>query len=380
MAKIFTSLGLMSGTSGDGIDASIIKTDGNDKFEPINDFYFEYTDEIFERYLEISEKINSKNDLTKLSKKIHDFEREITVFNAKIINKILNKYKKHIDFIGYHGQTIYHNPLKKISVQLGNADLLSNLTKINVVYNFRENDLKNGGQGAPLTPIFHKLLSTHLNINPIFFVNIGGIVNVTTVLNNKIFATDIGPGMCLIDKWVRLNSDLKFDYEGKIAASGKISNNLNYYLDNFFSLEKKDENKKYIKSFDIKDFDLSFIRGLRFEDGASTLVEITVSIILDYYLYIKKFAKLKNTNLKIILSGGGRKNKYLINRLKLNLSKFNIYENNLNLIDDYKINGDFIESKAFAYLAVRSFLNLPTSFPDTTDCDKPTVGGDIILI
>ena len=109
-------------------------------------------------------------------------------------------------------------------------------------------------------------------------------------------------------------------------------------------------------------------------------MEITVSIILDYYLYIKKFAKLKNTNLKIILSGGGRKNKYLIKRLKLNLSKFNIYENNLNLIDDYKINGDFIESKAFAYLAVRSFLNLPTSFPDTTDCDKPTVGGDIILI
>ena len=380
MAKIFTSLGLMSGTSGDGIDASIIRTDGNDKFEPINDFYFEYTDEIFEKYLKISEQIKSGDDLIRLSKKIHDFEREITMFNVKIIGKILDKYKKQIDLIGYHGQTIYHNSLKKISKQLGNADLLSKLTKINVVYNFRENDLRNGGQGAPLAPIFHKLLSTHLNINPVFFVNIGGIINVTTILNNKIFASDIGPGMCLIDKWVRLNSDLKFDYEGRIASSGAISNNLNYYLDNFFNLEKKELTKKYIKSFDIKDFDLSFIRGLQFKDGTSTLVEFTVNIILDYYLYIIKFTKLKNSNLKIILSGGGRKNKYLIKRLKLNLSKFNICQNNLNLIDDYNINGDFIESQAFAYLAVRTFLNLPISFPDTTGCSKPTVGGDIALI
>ena len=118
--------------------------------------------------------------------------------------KLLKNLNIDIDFIGFHGQTIFHNAKEKISKQLGNGKLLSKLTKKTVVYNFRQNDLKNGGHGAPLTPIFHKLLKKKFKIKNATFVNIGGIANITTIFNDdKMSGTDIGPGMCLIDRWIR---------------------------------------------------------------------------------------------------------------------------------------------------------------------------------
>ena len=383
MAKLFTSLGLMSGTSGDGVDASLITTDGKEKFDLISDYYFEYPQEIYKNIVEIKDKISEKIDLQKYALELDKFERDITFFNAKIVREIIEKSKRKFDFIGFHGQTIYHNPKEKISKQLGNGSLLAQLSDTSVVYNFRDNDIANGGQGAPLTPVYHKLLSNNLNLYPSIFLNIGGIMNTTIFKDkNKFLATDIGPGMCLIDKWIRLNSKLKFDDKGIIASKGKISVNLNYYLDTFFHFEKKYPNKKYIKSFDINDFDLSFVRGLNLEDGLATLVEYTASIIVDYYIYIQKFTKLTNYNPILILCGGGRKNKYLVKRICSNLKKFISKENPKNiikLIDEYNVNGDFVESQAFAYLAIRSKLGLPISFPNTTDCLKPLTGGKIIF-
>ena len=229
MAKLFTSLGLMSGTSGDGVDASLITTDGKEKFDLISDYYFEYPQEIYKNLIEIKDKISEKIDLQKYALELDKFERDITFFNAKIVREIIEKSKRKFDFIGFHGQTIYHNPKEKISKQLGNGSLLAQLSDTSVVYNFRDNDIANGGQGAPLTPVYHKLLSNNLNLYPSIFLNIGGIMNTTIFKDkNKFLATDIGPGMCLIDKWIRLNSKLKFDDKGIIASKGKISVNLNY--------------------------------------------------------------------------------------------------------------------------------------------------------
>ena len=172
MEKIYTSLGLMSGTSMDGIDASIIKSNGVDKYEAVFDQYFEYDEEIYRELVDIRNKINSSEDLKINSNKLNEIERKITLFHASICNKIISNYSSDIDLIGFHGQTIFHNANEKISKQLGDAYLLSNLLRKKVVYNFRENDLINGGQGAPLAPIFHQLLVNQNQINfPVCILN-----------------------------------------------------------------------------------------------------------------------------------------------------------------------------------------------------------------
>ena len=207
MSKSYYSLGLMSGTSMDGVDASVIKTDGKVEYTAILDKYYQYPNSIFKNLTTLRDKIKGSKDLKKCQKQIKSVEKEITIFHAKSVNDILKTTKVNVDIIGFHGQTIFHNGEEKISKQLGNGQLLSNLTKKKVVYDFRQNDLKNGGNGAPLAPIFHKLITRKERIDlPVNFLNLGGIVNITYIINNKpsgILSYDIGPGNCLIDAWIR---------------------------------------------------------------------------------------------------------------------------------------------------------------------------------
>jgi len=355
MSKEYTALGLMSGTSGDGVDASIIKSDGQNKYNVILDKYFEYDSDIYKNIYKLKDKINNSKDLKNLSKEIIDLEKKITLFHKKVF---IDLSHEKLDLLGFHGQTIFHNAEEKISKQLGDGKLLSKLTKKNVVYNFRENDLKNGGQGAPLAPIFHKLLVDNKKIDlPVTILNIGGIANITSVQEgNKIYSSDIGPGNCLIDKWIRLNSDKKYDKNGSIAKSGKINKIiLDQSLENFY---ESNINKK--KSYDIKDFDLSFVRGLSLEDGAATLTEFTALIL-----------STKKMDNKVYICGGGRKNLFLLESVRKKTSS------EIKLIDDLGIDGDFVESQAFAYLAIRSYLGFPISFPETTGVNKVCNGGII---
>ena len=148
MGKIYTALGLMSGTSMDGVDASIIQTDGESKYKAILDKYFEYPSSIYQNLTKLRDKIKSSKDLKKHQKQIKSVEKEITIFHAKAVNETLKRTKTNIDFIGFHGQTIFHNADEKITKQLGDGKLLSKLTKKTVVYEFRQKDLKNGGEGA----------------------------------------------------------------------------------------------------------------------------------------------------------------------------------------------------------------------------------------
>tara|TARA_Y100001958_G_C21156167_1_gene491140 strand:- start:29 stop:1177 length:1149 start_codon:yes stop_codon:yes gene_type:complete len=375
--KVYTAIGLMTGTSMDGVDLSLIKSDGNKEFESILDNYYEFNDELYENLIKIRKNIGSETDLNKNSAEINKLEREMTLFHSKVIEDSLRKYDDEVDLIGFHGQTIFHNSDQKISRQLGDGSLLSQLSKKIVINNFREKDLQNGGQGAPLTPIFHKLISNKIyekeNIKfPLYLINIGGIANLTCILNNSkvidsnLIAYDIGPGNCLIDEWIRKNSEKKFDEKGNIANSGKVNDLiLNQAIDSFSS-------EKYDTSLDINDFDLSFVRGLNLEDGCATLTNFTAYLIFKGIENMMKINKKENGT--FLLCGGGRKNDYLINNIKKYFSHKNV---DLKNIDDYGFDGDFIESQSFGFLAIRSFLGLPISFPETTRCKTPTLGGNI---
>ena len=367
MKKNWISLGLMSGTSGDGVDASLIKTNGLDEYKVLADKYFEYDSNIYRDIHTLKEKIHNISHLEDFDSEINDLERKITIFHAEIIKDF--KIDDEI-IVGFHGQTIYHNFKEKISRQLGNGKLLGQLTKKKIVYDFRRNDILNGGQGAPLTPVFHHLLALQHNINlPVCFLNIGGISNITIVKEKNnfrdLFSKDLGPGNCLIDSWVRKNSNKKFDEGGSLALSGKKNEIIFEQAQELYSNRESKEKK----SFDTNDFDISFARGLSLEDGVTTLTDFTAAIIgQELYSSIKDI----NQNIKeILVCGGGRKNKVLLKKIKENLSS----KIDLKLIDDYNVDGDFVESQAFAYLAVRSLLDLPISFPGTTGCKHPSLGG-----
>ena len=367
--KVFTAIGLMSGTSMDGVDLSLIKSDGNNEFISILDNYCEFEEKLRENLVSLRKKIHSLDDLNKHTEELNDLEHEITLFHSKIIDEIIKNYDGNIDLIGFHGQTIFHNPEKKISKQLGDGKLLSQLTKKIVINNFRDEDLKNGGQGAPLTPIFHKLISGIINQKysidfPINFINIGGITNMTQITKSNLYACDIGPGNCLIDEWIRKKSKKKFDENGSISSIGKINNLiLNQAIDNFSI-------KSYDQSLDVNDFDISFVRGLELEDGSATLNNFSAYLISKGIEYVIK--KTKNAEGIYLVCGGGRKNKKLIENIDKYLKDKKIQLKN---IDAYGFNGDFIESQAFGYLAIRSYLQLPISFPETTRCKNPTTGG-----
>ena len=372
MGKKFTALGLMSGTSGDGVDASVISSDGIDQYSEIINKYFKYDQKIYKNLHILREKILNLEDIKKNENEINNLEREITLFHAKVVTKILKLIDKKVDFIGFHGQTIYHNSLEKISKQIGDGNLLSQLIKKTVIYNFRQNDIKNGGEGAPLAPVFHRLIVKQKKIElPVCILNIGGISNVTAISKQNIdsfSSRDLGPGNCLIDEWIRINSKKEFDNNGEIAKKGKINDIiLNQALDNFDN--RVDQNTS---SFDTKDFSLGFVRGLNLEDGAATLTEFTANIIVSELFSF--LSKPREELWNILICGGGRKNISLIERIKKGSPKNFI----INPIDNYGLDGDYVESQAFAYLAIRSYLGLAISFPDTTGCKKPISGGIMV--
>ena len=389
MEKKFTALGLMSGTSMDGVDTSIIKSDGYREYSVKFDKYFKYGEKLRQKLINLRAKILVADDLIINSEEILEVEREITLFHAKAVNEILVTSKIKIDLIGFHGQTIFHDSKKRITKQLGDGKLLSQLTKKLVVYDFRQNDLKNGGKGAPLTPIFHNVMvNKYLNKElresySINVLNIGGIANITQTFKWEDFskqnffdtlkACDISPGNCLIDEWIRKNSKNEYDKDGLIASAGKTDHLiLSQALENF------NLDPPYKESLDIKDFDISFVKGLNLENGASTLTDFTAIQISKALIY---FGDLTKSSICLIC-GGGRKNKHLIesiiNQSKKSKKKKDFQKLFFYSTEKYGVDGDFVESQAFAYLGIRSFLKLPISFPTTTGCKEPSTGGVIV--
>ena len=381
MNKIYTALGTMSGTSLDGIDFSIIQTDGEDHISLTSNNYLEFSNNLKQKIRSIKSKITSTNECKKIIKsdEYKELSIEITMIHQERIRQIVGYGGGFpIDVIGFHGITLWHKPADRYTHQIGDAQVLKksivkykNLKNTKIIFNFRENDILNGGQGAPLTPIYHQVLMKHLKIvDPRLIVNIGGITNVTYLNRGNIFSTDIGPGNCLIDKWIKKNFDKDFDRDGKISLEGKINLNLS---DNFLNKLKKSQKNKNI-SYDTSDFDLSEFNKLGPKDGAATLSFITAKAILNF---------AKDLDLKrIIICGGGRYNQAILNNLKKDRFNISSIDHVRSPLDDtdpiFTLQGDFIESQAFAYLAIRSYLKLPISFPETTGCKKPCKGGVLV--
>ncbi len=363
--KKISIIGLMSGTSMDGIDASYVYSDGeNVERTGINSVtnYQKKTATLLEKAMK------SPISFLKNEKLLIKLNRYITVDHAKAVIYLKNKFKINPNLIGFHGQTLLHDPKVLFSVQLGSGQQLSKMLKTNVVYNFRHNDLKGGGQGAPIAPIYHKFIVKSLNLNlPTIIINIGGISNLSYWDGKTLLGFDIGPGNNLMDFYMKEKFNKPFDLDGVVASKGFVINKYveRYFKNPFFNLLPP-------KSLDrLELFDTKILKELKNElpeNIMSTLRDLTVKSIL------KGIQLLPKKPLNCILVGGGQNNVNLVNQIK-KVMPLKVFTAN-----ELKLPGDFIESELIAFLAARKFFKLPSTFPSTTGVNKDTILGDLIKI
>ena len=354
----FLAVGVMSGTSMDGIDISLILSDGKKSYKHIKSKFYTYKQSTKTTLSKFVDSFTvSKHSLALL----RGAEELVTSEYIAALKKFLkDENLSKIDLIALHGQTIFHDPINKSSIQLCDEVKIKGSLKLPIVNDFRQKDLSLGGQGAPLTPIFHKLLMLESKMTlPVCFVNIGGISNIT-VLDDQgyIYAYDTGPGMCLLDQYISRKKKIYFDKGGKHSQKGIINLTIlnNLMSDNYFR-------KKKNKSLDRNYFSLNPFMKLNFNDACATISAFTaISIIKEANRFNARY---------LIVSGGGSKNKYVINLMKETFKGKLFTANHLNL------NPDFIESQAFAYLGIRRIRDLPISFPSTTGVKYSVTGGKV---
>lgn len=353
--KVFRAIGLMSGTSLDGIDAALISTDGESRIERHAFLTVPYDDGLRARIRAV---LNITPDRIAATK---DVEKELTTAQAQVVKQLLKQAgvaAEEVDLVGFHGQTVAHAPDKGWTCQLGDGGLLANLTGIPVVNDFRTADVQAGGQGAPLVPVYHQALAAGQEL-PVAFLNIGGVANVTFV-GSDVIAFDTGPGNALIDDWMLRKTGKKHDDNGATAAKGKVDAAvLSHLLSHPYFLSRAP------KSLDRNAFATDAWQKLSLEDGAATLSAFTAAAVE------KSLDHLPAKPKKWIVAGGGRLNATIMKMLQERLGVPVVS------IDTLGLNGDAIEAEAFAYMAVRSYRGLPISFPKTTGVPRPMVGGKL---
>jgi len=364
------AIGLMSGTSMDGIDVAALETDGVTVSAAGPSLAVPYEAAFRRRIedaLEIAKSIGKREerpgDLAAL-------EREITLRHAQAVRRFLDAAParwRSVDVVGFHGQTVLHRPHLGVTVQLGDGALLADETGIAVVHDMRANDMKYGGQGAPLVPAYHAALAHSLPAQfagdfPVVFVNVGGISNITFVpASGDPVAFDTGPGNTLIDQWVQREGGVPFDAGGAIASEGGVIRSVvERYLDNKF-FEKSGP-----KSLDRNDFTLDLARDLELADGARTLAAVSAEAILKSADHLPERPRLW------VVCGGGRKNPHIVRDLRTGAARSGA---KVIVAEDAKLDGDATEAEAWAYLAVRSLKKMPLTFPATTGCSEPVTGG-----
>lgn len=353
------AIGMMSGTSLDGVDAALIKTDGREVFETGPHVTLPFTEELFK---DLHEAVHMRGDLLKV-------ERDLTKVHADAVKELLRlagKREKDIALIGFHGQTVSHRPKEGITWQIGNGAQLAGLTKIDVVNDFRRRDVAAGGQGAPLVPLFHAALSKNLQL-PAAVVNIGGIGNVTwvgrseamgeSIMAYDILAFDTGPGNAMLNDWVRLHTGAAYDKDGALARKGRVHEAIvKEFLDHPYF------NTTPPKSLDRNDFNISQVKNLSVEDGAATLTHFTAQAIARAVPFFPAPPK------RWLVSGGGRHNPAIMDELAKILPQ-------VEPVEAVGWDGDALEAQAFAFLGVRSLYNLPLSLPTTTGASHAVTGG-----
>jgi anhydro-N-acetylmuramic acid kinase len=368
--RAICAIGLMSGTSMDGIDVAMLKTDGMNSIDRGPSMFVHY-EAAFRRRIEASLKAAKAIALrTDRPGDLAALEREITKRHAAAVTEFLGSDAGKWgvpEVIGFHGQTVLHRPQSGLTVQLGDGVLLARETGITVAYDLRANDMAHSGQGAPLVPAYHAALARSLPLPfagrlPVVFVNIGGISNITWVPRTGYpIAFDSGPGNALIDQWVSREGGVPFDADGAIASEGGIVEPVvARYLEALFFA------KPGPKSLDRNDFTLETAGRMELADGARTLAAVSAQAILKAAEHLPEPPKLW------IVCGGGRKNPHIVGDLRDGAAKAGA---DVILAEDAGLNGDSMEAEAWAYLAVRSIKGLPLTFPTTTGCREAVTGG-----
>jgi anhydro-N-acetylmuramic acid kinase len=352
----------MSGTSLDGIDVALIRTDGEDIVERGPSQTYAYSDEqrnILHAALGEAKTLARRDDRPS---GLARAETALTNWHVQAVESFQKANPATIDVIGFHGQTVVHRPELKLTVQLGDGNALAKKLGVPVVYDMRAADLAAGGQGAPFVPVYHRALAASLPERPVAFVNIGGVANITWIgTNGEMIAFDTGPGNALLNDWAMRYLGVPQDTGGALALKGKVNDDV---LDAALALPYF--NLPPPKSLDRNAFEALSLDGLSPEDGAATLVAFTKSTIMLANDWLPTSPK------RYIVCGGGRHNPAI-------MSSFPGRPDFFQTAEQAGFNGDSIEAEAWAYLAVRSQRKLPLSFPMTTKVSAPMTGGVLAL-
>ncbi len=349
---VISALGLMSGTSLDGIDVALIQTDGDMHVTcgPARTYPYDAT-----MQAQLADATQGKGDLCLV-------EDALTRHHAEAVTHFMRAHDlsaSEISLIGFHGQTVSHRPDEGLTHQLGNGALLATMTDIPVMCDFRRHDVAAGGQGAPLAPVYHLALTQDLP-HPVAVVNVGGISNITYIPTRNpedMLAFDTGTGNALLNQWVEANSGLTFDENGRFALEGVCNEGALASL-----LEHSYFTQPPPKSLDRHSFSLKAVEGLSLQDGAATLSEFTVRGIMNSAQFLPELPA------SWVITGGGRLNNAIMTRL-------NAHSNTVMTAEQAGWDGDALEAQAFAYLAVRSQRGLPLSWPGTTGVSRAVTGG-----
>lgn len=363
MTKLRTVLGLMSGTSLDGIDVAAIETDGENIIRALGQLYVPYDEtarSVLQAALEASQEVQLSDwgSPDTWPEPVRRADLLVSEAHIDAISRFRASHEADFTLIGFHGQTMLHQPEAGITVQIGDPQQLAQATDCAVIGQFRLADIANGGQGAPLAPLFH-IARAQDQSGSLGVLNIGGVANVTLLdAAGKICAFDTGPGNALLDDWVSAKTGRAYDVDGALARSGRVDEAaLQTLLSHAFF------DRAPPKSLDRLAFDPAPVAALSPEDGAATLTAFTAAAVargLDITGHAPE---------KLIVCGGGRHNYALMEALQ---KRTGVVVQNC---DELGWAGDALEAEAFAWLAVRHCLGLPTSVPKTTGVAGPTVGG-----
>lgn len=367
VTEVLRAIGLMSGTSMDGIDVALIETDGEGWVQRRADYSVDYEAEQRQVIATALAEAPSLTDRAARPPALQAAEDEITQAHIAAVQGFLKQQglgRGDIDVIGFHGQTVIHKPDERFTVQIGDGEHLARALGIQTVFDLRAADVSAGGQGAPFAPVYHRAMAKALERLPAVFVNIGGVSNVTYIApDGDLMAFDTGPGNALLDDWVHQHTGSAVDHDGAYARRGVgqfEESLLEQLMDNpYFDLAPP-------KSLDRNDFSLAPAEGLSLEAGAALLTAFTAASLqrsADWFPV---------PPCEWVICGGGRKNPELMRLLRERLGSDTV---KVSVPEDYGFNGDSVEAEAFAYLAVRSLRGLPLSFPGTTGCPEPLTGG-----
>ncbi len=361
---MLTAIGLMSGTSLDGVDVALIETDGKrvKAFGPIG--YRPYTPR--ERGL-LLQALTEAVHLPQRDARpgiLGEAERAVTIAHAEAVASFTAQNhitSEDIDIVGFHGQTVLHRPAQKMTVQIGDAAALAKAIHIPVMHDFRAADVAAGGQGAPFVPVYHRALAQSLEREgPIAVVNIGGVSNITYIDGaDTLIACDTGPGNALLDDYMFRTLGQQFDCDGRFAAQGAadaawVTSALEHQ---FFAMPPP-------KSLDRNDFASLALPVLPPADGAATLTAFTVEAIA------RIVPLLPNPPRSWIVAGGGARNLTMLRMLRERLQPATV-----EAADALGWSADAIEAQAFGFLAARGLKGLPLSYPKTTGVPMPMTGG-----